>query len=89
MLKQMTISIEEDVYNTLAPFAEQHALGDFIAQLVRSHDAEREQKEPLIDPRLKGVVNPSLRGTVKITGDIIGPFFEEWENALDEGDGIY
>jgi hypothetical protein len=31
-----------------------------------------------IDPCLEGAVNPSIRGTVKITGDIIGPFFDEW-----------
>jgi hypothetical protein len=42
-----------------------------------------------LDPRLEGAVNPSLRGTVKNTGDIIGPFFDEWENALDEGEGIW
>ena len=89
MLKQMTISVDEDVYNTLAPFAERNTLGDFIAQLVRSHSKESAQQEAAIDPRLIGVVNPELYGKGKICGDIIGPFHEEWENALDEGDGIW
>jgi hypothetical protein len=42
-----------------------------------------------LDPRLEVAVNPPLRGTVKITGDIIGPFFDEWENALDEGERVW
>jgi hypothetical protein len=42
-----------------------------------------------LDPCLEGAVNPSIRDTVKITGDIIGPFFDEWENTLDEGEGIW
>jgi hypothetical protein len=30
------------------------------------------------DHRLKGAVSPKLYGKVKINGDIIGPFHEEW-----------
>jgi hypothetical protein len=36
---------------------------------------------PDFDPRLKGAVNPALRGTVKTVGDIIGPFHDVWENG--------
>jgi hypothetical protein len=45
MLKQMTIAVEEDVYNTLAPFAERHTLSDFIAQLVRSRNPFHDEWE--------------------------------------------
>jgi hypothetical protein len=36
---------------------------------------------PDFDPRLKGAVNPALRGSVKTMGDIIGPFHDVWENG--------
>jgi predicted CopG family antitoxin len=45
MLKQMTISVEEDVYNTLAPFAARQTLSDYIAHLVRSRNAETALEE--------------------------------------------
>ncbi|GHT74457.1 hypothetical protein FACS1894124_4370 [Spirochaetia bacterium] len=47
------------------------------------------EMESAIDPRLIGAVNPAVYGKGKICGDIIGPFHEEWENALDEGEGIW
>jgi hypothetical protein len=36
MQKQMTISVEEDVYNALAPLMAKKALGAYISNLVRS-----------------------------------------------------
>jgi hypothetical protein len=36
---------------------------------------------PGFDSRLIGAVNPELLGTVKIVGDIIGPFHDEWDNG--------
>jgi hypothetical protein len=31
------------------------------------------------DTRFAGAVSPALSGKGKINGDIIGPFYEEWE----------
>ncbi|GHU51659.1 hypothetical protein FACS1894200_12050 [Spirochaetia bacterium] len=36
---------------------------------------------PDIAPRLIGLVSPKLYGKGRITGDIIGPFHDEWENG--------
>jgi predicted CopG family antitoxin len=43
VLKKMTISVEEDVYNTLAPFEARQTLGDYITHLVRSRNAESDK----------------------------------------------
>jgi hypothetical protein len=34
---------------------------------------------PVIDSRFTGAVSPSLFGKGEIKGDIVGPFYEEWE----------
>jgi hypothetical protein len=59
MLKEVTISVEEDVYSAIAPLLAQHKLNEYISALVRSQpswttleeaykamaaDAEREQE---------------------------------------------
>ncbi|MDR2080060.1 MAG: hypothetical protein LBP74_10100 [Treponema sp.] len=41
MVRQMTISVEEDVYNVLAPLLAQKKLDEYISNLVRS------RKDPL------------------------------------------
>jgi hypothetical protein len=33
------------------------------------------------DPRLKGAVDPAMYGKGEVTGDIIGPFYDEWESG--------
>jgi predicted CopG family antitoxin len=40
MLKEMTISVEEDVYNTLAPLVAQHRLDEYISTLIRSQPTQ-------------------------------------------------
>jgi hypothetical protein len=51
--------------------------------------AEQEEAEfpPDFDPRLKGAVNPKVYGKVKTNGDIIGPFYEEWNQQVPEENG--
>ncbi|GHV36306.1 hypothetical protein AGMMS49546_01350 [Spirochaetia bacterium] len=48
MLKQMTISVEEDVYHSLEPIIALHRLDDYISNLVRSHSAEAAVEEAYI-----------------------------------------
>jgi ribosomal protein L12E/L44/L45/RPP1/RPP2 len=45
MLKQMTISVEEDVYNALAPLMAQHTLDEYISNLVRTRSAPQSREE--------------------------------------------
>jgi hypothetical protein len=45
MIRQMTISVEEDVYDALAPLIAQHRLDDYISNLVRSHGGEDSSEE--------------------------------------------
>jgi hypothetical protein len=33
------------------------------------------------DPRLEGSVDPAMYGKGAVTGDIIGPFYDEWEQG--------
>jgi hypothetical protein len=33
------------------------------------------------DPRLKGAVDPAMYSKGEIKGDIIGPFYDEWEKG--------
>jgi hypothetical protein len=33
------------------------------------------------DPRLTGAVDPAMYGKGEIIGDIIGPFYDEWEKG--------
>lgn len=37
MIKEMTVSVEETVYNALIPLVKQNTLGDFLADCVRIH----------------------------------------------------
>jgi predicted CopG family antitoxin len=48
MLKQMTISVEEDVYHSLEPIIALHSLDDYISNLVRSRNAEPTLEEAYI-----------------------------------------
>jgi hypothetical protein len=61
---------------------------DFVAYLKQKH-LRRISKPPAVDDsgityppdfdaRLKGAVSPALYGKGKISGDIIGPFHDEW-----------
>ncbi|MDR1900619.1 MAG: hypothetical protein LBQ55_11455 [Treponema sp.] len=45
MLKQMTISVEEDVYDALAPLMAQHTLDEYISDLVRTRGAPPSPEE--------------------------------------------
>ncbi|GHV95795.1 hypothetical protein AGMMS50293_21150 [Spirochaetia bacterium] len=45
MQRQMTISVEEDVYNILAPLMAQKTLGEYISNLVRSRNKTQEMEE--------------------------------------------
>jgi hypothetical protein len=47
---------------------------------ARDDSAEwRAERRPDFDTRFAGAVSPALSGKGKINGDIIGPFYEEWE----------
>jgi hypothetical protein len=48
MLKQMIISVEEDVYHSLEPIIAGHRLDDYISNLVRSRNAEAVVEEAYI-----------------------------------------
>ncbi|WP_010256258.1 hypothetical protein [Treponema primitia] len=45
MQKQITISVEEDVYNTLAPLIAKKTLGEYISNLVRSQNKTQSLEE--------------------------------------------
>jgi hypothetical protein len=56
-----------------------HEVLDFINHLKQgSGDNEY---PPGFPEGLKGKVSPKLYGKGSINGDIIGPFYEEWENG--------
>jgi hypothetical protein len=38
-------------------------------------------RQTAFDPRLKGAVDPAMYGKGEVTGDIIGPFYDEWEKG--------
>lgn len=60
-------------------------LAEFARKLIRDQlDKTTAPKggdnlPPGFDPRLKGIVDPELYGTVTILGDIIEPIDVEWE----------
>jgi predicted CopG family antitoxin len=45
MQRQMTISVEEDVYNILAPLMAQKTLGEYISNLVHSRNKPQTLEE--------------------------------------------
>lgn len=61
------------------------AIESYVRDKLREVDAGGQVDElpnniPL-DPRLEGLVNPAAFRKGKITGDVIGPFHEEWEES--------
>jgi hypothetical protein len=57
-----------------------HEVLNFISRLKEGiGDGEY---PPGFPERLKGKVSPKLYGKGTIHGDIIGPFYEEWENGF-------
>jgi hypothetical protein len=38
-------------------------------------------RQAAFDPRLEGAVDPAMYGKGAVTGDIIGPFYDAWEQG--------
>jgi predicted CopG family antitoxin len=53
MLKEMTISVEEDVYDTLARLSDRRALGEYISSLVRSQNPQKASAKAVADAEAK------------------------------------
>jgi len=87
MLKELTINVEEDVYDALRPMAENQRVWGFLADILRKAGKTGDFAEinmsgkkypPDFDIRLTGAASPDLYGKGEVLGDIIGPFHEEW-----------
>jgi len=87
MLKELTIKVEENVYDALRPIAENPRAWGFMAEMLRKAggtggfaktDLTGKKYPPDFDARLTGAASPELYGKGEVLGDIIGPFHEEW-----------
>ena len=85
-MTNLTITLSDD----LAKIAEEQgllttaALEAYVLEKARKN-AESVAYPPGFDVQLRGAAAPELMGSVKCHGDIVGPFFEEWEGERGGG----
>ena len=84
-MTNLTITLPDD----LAKIAEEQGL--LTTAALEAYVLEKAQKNgksvddpPGFDRRLRGKAAPELMGSVKYRGNIVGPFFDEWEGRGDE-----
>ena len=81
-MTSLTITLPDD----LAKIAEEQGL--LTTAALQAYVLEKAWKNgksadypPGFDMQLRGAAAPELMGSVKYHGDIVGPFFEEWEGG--------
>jgi hypothetical protein len=70
--KRLVIELPADIPAGMATITLSISPGEKQARMSRQNE---------FDPRLNGAVDPAMYGKGEVKGDILGPFYEEWEKG--------